>query len=217
MIQGCFFCREKKLWLYNIIFRWNVFFIKYYIKSDDVQLNLHETDLLFWYLSHHLTWHCSSISDNLHRFARNLQHINTNLFLLLLLNNLKRATPGNNNKNNFTFIFCRFLANLCKFSEILEYDVKWCDYRKYVSVSYSFSCISINYLYKYMYLIHTCKLEKQTINAFQLNNFITVEFVVKFVQRCFFSIITHKNDECVTTIEIDIATLTANTIGSNHL
>ena len=23
-----------------------------------VQLNLHETDLLFWYLSHHLTWHC---------------------------------------------------------------------------------------------------------------------------------------------------------------
>ena len=24
----------------------------------DVQLNLHETDLLFGYLSHHLTWHC---------------------------------------------------------------------------------------------------------------------------------------------------------------
>ena len=23
-----------------------------------VQLNLHETDLLFWYLSHHFTWHC---------------------------------------------------------------------------------------------------------------------------------------------------------------
>ena len=23
-----------------------------------VQLNLHETDLLFQYLSHHLTWHC---------------------------------------------------------------------------------------------------------------------------------------------------------------
>ena len=69
-----------------------------------------------------------------------------------------------------------------------------------------------------MYLIHTCKLEKQTINAFQLNNFKTVEFVVKFVQKCFFfSIITHKNDECVTTIEIDIATLTANTIGLNHL
>ena len=23
-----------------------------------IQLNLHETDLLFRYLSHHLTWHC---------------------------------------------------------------------------------------------------------------------------------------------------------------
>ena len=27
-----------------------------------VQLNLHETNLLFWYLSHHLTWHCLLIS-----------------------------------------------------------------------------------------------------------------------------------------------------------
>ena len=35
-----------------------------------VQLNLHETDLLFRYLSHHLTWHCSSISEDLHRFAQ---------------------------------------------------------------------------------------------------------------------------------------------------
>ena len=30
-----------------------------------VQLNLHETDLLFRYLSHHLTWHCFSISEDL--------------------------------------------------------------------------------------------------------------------------------------------------------
>ena len=30
-----------------------------------IQLNLHETDLLFQYLSHHLTWHCSSISEDL--------------------------------------------------------------------------------------------------------------------------------------------------------
>ena len=35
-----------------------------------VQLNLHETDLLFQYLSHHLTWHCSSIYEDLHRFAQ---------------------------------------------------------------------------------------------------------------------------------------------------
>ena len=33
-----------------------------------VQLNLHETDILFWYLSHHLTWHCSSIYEDLHRY-----------------------------------------------------------------------------------------------------------------------------------------------------
>ena len=25
---------------------------------DQLHLNLHETDLLFRYLSHHLTWHC---------------------------------------------------------------------------------------------------------------------------------------------------------------
>ena len=29
----------------------------------------------FRYLSHHLTWHCSSISEDLHRFARDLQHL----------------------------------------------------------------------------------------------------------------------------------------------
>ena len=32
---------------------------------ESVQLNLHETDLLFQYLSHHLTWQCSRISDDL--------------------------------------------------------------------------------------------------------------------------------------------------------
>ena len=32
----------------------------------------------------------------------------------------------NNNKNNFSLICCKFLANLCKSSEILkQYDVKW--------------------------------------------------------------------------------------------
>ena len=48
------------------------------------------------------------------RFARNLQHMNARLFLLLFL-------------NNFAFIcckvlenLCKFLENLCKSSEILE-------------------------------------------------------------------------------------------------
>ena len=37
-----------------------------------IQLIVHENDLLFRYLSHHLTWQFSSISEDLHRFARNL-------------------------------------------------------------------------------------------------------------------------------------------------
>ena len=37
-----------------------------------LQLNLYETDLLFRYLSHHLTWHCSSIYEDLHRFERKI-------------------------------------------------------------------------------------------------------------------------------------------------
>ena len=37
----------------------------------------------------------------------------------------------------------------------------------------------------------------------------TMEYVVKCCSKCFF-LFSHKNDECVTTIEIDIATLTAN-------
>ena len=103
------------------------------MKTKYVQLNLHETDLLFWYLSHHLTWHCSSISEDVYRFARHLLHMNIKLFLLLFLNNFKCATPRNNNKNNFAFIFCKFLANLFKFSEILEqhYVKWWLNYRKY--------------------------------------------------------------------------------------
>ena len=38
--------------------------------SNLIQLNLHETDLLVRYLSHHLAWHCSSIYEDLHTFER---------------------------------------------------------------------------------------------------------------------------------------------------
>ena len=34
-----------------------------------IQLNIHETDLSNQYLSHHLTWHCSSIYEDLHGFV----------------------------------------------------------------------------------------------------------------------------------------------------
>ena len=53
-------------------------------KLGEVQLNLHEIDLLFRYLNHHLTWHCSSISEDLHWFARNLQHWNAKLFFVIV-------------------------------------------------------------------------------------------------------------------------------------
>ena len=48
------------------------------------------------------------------------------LILSSFLSHFKRATPRNNNKKDFAFICCKFLANLCKFSEILEQcHIKW--------------------------------------------------------------------------------------------
>ena len=82
----------------------------FYVLLCLVQLNLNETNLLFRYLSHHLTWHCSSISGDLHRFARNLQHLSVKLRIARL------KLFRNNNKNNFALIWCKFLANLCKSS-----------------------------------------------------------------------------------------------------
>ena len=48
----------------------------------------------------------------------------------------------NQNKNNFVLKCCKFLANLCKSSKILEhYHVKWwLKYRNNRSVSWSLSC-----------------------------------------------------------------------------
>ena len=51
-----------------------------------------------------------------------------------------------NNKKKLVLICCKFLANLCKSSEILkQYDVKWLNYG---SVSYSFS-------YKMSTIVHS--------------------------------------------------------------
>ena len=44
-------------------------------------------------MSHHLTWHRSSIYEDLHKFARNLQHMSAKLFLLLFQNNFVSCTP----------------------------------------------------------------------------------------------------------------------------
>ena len=67
-------------------------------------------------LSHHLTWHCSRIYEDLQRFTRNLQHMSAELCLLLFLNNLWCATCKNNNKHNSVLISCKLLVNLCKSS-----------------------------------------------------------------------------------------------------
>ena len=66
-----------------------------------VQLNLHETDLLFRYLSHDLTWHCYSIYENLHRYEQIF-------FAVVACHKLFR----NNNKNNFSLIFVQICANI---------------------------------------------------------------------------------------------------------
>ena len=42
-------------------------------RNASLQLNIiHQTDLLFWYLNHHLTRHCSSVHEDLHRYARKI-------------------------------------------------------------------------------------------------------------------------------------------------
>ena len=87
--------------------------------------------------------------------------MNAKMLLLLFLNNFKHATPRNNNKNNFAFICCKFVANLCKFSEILEqcYVKLWLNYRKYGSVSYSFSCIGFDFRAKTALLNGICQVQ----------------------------------------------------------
>ena len=73
--------------------------------------------------------------------------MSTQLFLLLFLDNLRRATPKNNNKNNFALICCKFLANLCKSLKMLEqcHVNWWLNYRNNRSVSWRLSCI-LNFL-----------------------------------------------------------------------
>ena len=56
----------------------------------NIKSTVHEIDLLFRYLNHHLTWHCSSISEDLHRFQQICTDVITKLFLLLFLNSFRR-------------------------------------------------------------------------------------------------------------------------------
>ena len=68
-----------------------------------------------------MTWHCSGISEDSHRFAQNLQHLLAKLFFVIVSEQFYYR-----NNNNFVNKCCKFLANLCKSSEILEHcHVKW--------------------------------------------------------------------------------------------
>ena len=65
-----------------------------------------------------MTWHCCNISEDLHRFARNLQNMNTKFLLSLFLNNFRLATLKNNNKNNlrsYTANFFQICVSLQKY------------------------------------------------------------------------------------------------------
>ena len=101
------------------------------LKSFELQLNLHEIDPLFWYLSHHLVLICSIWTQNC--FVIVSEEIP---FWIIL--DARLAKLFRNDKNNFALICSKFIANLCKSYEIL--NVKWLhNYRKYGSISYSFS------------------------------------------------------------------------------
>ena len=60
----------------------------------------------------------------------------------------------NNKKNNFALICCKFLANLCKSSEILEqcHVNWWLKYRNSKSVSWRLSCTYYNHNHRYLEL-----------------------------------------------------------------
>ena len=79
---------------------------KYLRQMSVLQFNLHETDLLFRYLSHHF-WH---------GIVPVFMKICTDLFLLLFLNNCAQLAKlfKNNNKNNFALKSVQICANLHK-------------------------------------------------------------------------------------------------------
>ena len=118
-----------------------------------------------------MTWNCSSISEDLHRFARKI------VFVIVS----EQFYYRNNNKNNFVSICCKFLSNLCKSSEILEHcHVKWWrKYRNNRSVSWRLSCKTCtNYNLIHMPLLN-CYRSKLTTPA---QKFMTVRsmFIVLF-------------------------------------
>ena len=62
-----------------------------------------------------MTWHCSNVAEDLHRFARNLQHLLAKLFLLSFLSNFTVETIAKAIFRANAVNFLQICANLQKF------------------------------------------------------------------------------------------------------
>jgi hypothetical protein len=103
-----------------------------------------DRSIFFIIKSHHLTIYCFRISENLHEICSIwAQNCFCYCFWTILQQLASLKLFRNNNKNNFALKCCKFLANLCKSSEILEQcHVKWwLKYRNNRSVSWRLCCI----------------------------------------------------------------------------
>ena len=103
------------------------------ILKFSIQLNIHQTELWLWYVSHDLTWNCLLIWWFL-KIWKGLQHRNTELILFWILDV----------QNNFMFPTMGEQSKVGKFSEInKQFHVKsWLTYRSYSSVWWILSCSS---------------------------------------------------------------------------
>ena len=140
--KGVMFTRNEGQVRFNKILSDDTLWLKW------LQLNLHETaQLINYFDTWVIIWH--GIVPLFLKICKDLQEICSisaqNCFCYCfwtILGTQIAKLFSNNTKNYFALICCKFLANLYKSSGILkQYDVKWwLNYRKYGSVSYSFSC-----------------------------------------------------------------------------
>ena len=83
-------------------------------KNVNQHYSLISMRLIYYFDTWAIIWHCSSISEDLHRFARNLQHLSAKLFLLLFLNNFTTETLTKTIFRSYAANFLEICANLQK-------------------------------------------------------------------------------------------------------
>ena len=99
------------------VYQWSLKEIRKFISKFlwKLQLNLHETDLLFRYLSHHLTWHCLLISGFFPVLVccdhKIVLHWHENQYKNNLLITLRKSWEIS--RNQLT-ISCQIVANISK-------------------------------------------------------------------------------------------------------